>query len=307
MEIVRPMLMVLAAAILAYSLYLFINWLSERILSASRVSRLLGGALQEKETVRFGSEKYRLRLAFSCLGLNTAGWEIPALWLARLAGAGLVFLAVFLAIGLPFLPAALVGLAGILLVNGLITGAWSKARADLESEIPGFLSSFTSTIQVTQDVLLAMEEEMSVLQPGGPLRAWLAEFLQDARQHGPGILAEKQKEAAGLSSPLAAMLFLIEGLWRSGGPEWKNSFALASQNLENVLDARITANAVGESAKGNIKIVAAITLGVMVMMIRNPAFGEALANPFIQLGYAVFFGAMMFGWNLMNKMIDESV
>lgn len=308
LDIVRPALAFVAAGLIAYTMYGLVYWLSSRITPNKRVSQLMGSEDETKQVaVKFGSEKHRLQLAFGMIGLNVAGWETAALMIARIVGVVVSFLAIHYVIGLPLFPALLGGFAGIFLVNGFVSGAWTKARAELEAEIPGFLSSFTSTIQVTQDVLLAMEEELAVLKPDGYLRAWMEEFLRDARQRGTGVLAEKQEEAAGISSSLTVLLFLIEGLWRSGGPEWKTSFALAGSNLENVLEARIAAHAVGESARSNIMVVAGTTLVVMVMVLRNPSFADALANPIVQLVYAAIFGAMMLGWNMMSQMIEESV
>ena len=45
---------------------------------------------------------------------------------------------------------------------------------------------------------------------------------------------------------------------------------------------------------------------VIVMMVRNPNFAESLANPLVQIIYAVAALMMIFGWFFINKMVDEA-
>jgi hypothetical protein len=301
----------LGASAFAYMAYIVGTFLSRRM-SKAAVRRMenfsgKGSADQAVASVEFGSHNHKLRLAFAQFGVNVAGWEAGALWLGRgLAGLG-VFLAMYALVGLPIGPSLIGFLGGLLLMSGIMDGAWSKVRVDMEAEIPAFLNGFSSTIQVTQDVLRAIEEEAGALDPKGPLRAWLLNFVSEAQSKGHDALEAKVKEAFSISSALGVVLFLIGRFWTTGGQEWAKSFALASTNLEGVLDARILARATGEGGKGSVKVVAGVTVVVIVMMVRNPALSSTMQDPLVQLVYAGIALAMVFGWAFMNNLIDNLI
>jgi len=279
---------------------------SARARSAVRVASLVG-VVEEEQKVAFGSEEHRLRLAFRKLGLNVAGHEQTALTVARLvAGLG-VFLALRLFLGLPLLT-SLIGFAGgWIVVNGMVNGAWSEVRQQIEAEIPQFLTGLSSTVQVTPNVLQAVEDELRTLKPGGALQTWLKdEFLPRCQREGFEAVDGLTREAFGLSSSLGVIVFLIGRLWRTGGKEWETAFEMASKNLEGVLDARVMGQATGKSAKNSVLLIAGITAGVMVMILRNPALHDAVQMPVVQIAYVLIVLMMLFGWNFMNKLIDEA-
>ncbi|GAP06155.1 hypothetical protein ATHL_01001 [Anaerolinea thermolimosa] len=293
-----------AAAFIAYRLGVGLS--SARGAASGRVAALVG-VVSEEQKAAFGSEEHRLRLAFRKLGLNVAGREKTALTLARLLAGFGVFLAIRALLGLPLL-VSLVGFAGgWIVVNGMVNGAWAEVKQQIEAEIPQFLTGLSSTVQVTPNVLQAVEDELRTLRAGGALQTWLRdEFLPRCQREGFDALDGLTREAFGLSSSLGVIVFLIGRLWKTGGKEWESAFEMATRNLEGVLDARILGQATGKSAKNSVKLIAGITALVMVMILRNGALQGAVQMPLVQIAYVVIVLMMLFGWNFMNKLIDEA-
>jgi hypothetical protein len=218
-----------------------------------------------------------------------------------------VFLVLEMFLGLPPVT-CLIGFAGgWILVGGLINGAWAQVKQDIEREIPLFLTGLSSTVQVTPNVLQAVEDELRTLQPGGALQTWLQdEFLPRSQREGFEALDGLTREAFELSSSLGIVVFLLGRLWKTGGKQWENAFEMASHNLEGVLDARVLGQANGKSDKGSVQLIAGITTFVMILILRNEALASTVQQPVVQLVYGGIILLMLFGWGFMNRLIDEA-
>jgi hypothetical protein len=306
MAIVRQVIPLVGAGAVAFIAYRLALGFQMRSRAESRVAALTG-IQQQEEKVAFGSEAHRLRLAFRKLGLDVAGRERFARDVARIGAGVVVYIVLNTVLGLPPVT-SLIGFAGgWILLNGLIDGAWAQVKQDIEKEIPLFLTGLSSTVQVTPNVLQAVEDELRTLQAGGALQTWLKdEFLPRCQREGFDALDGLTREAFGLSSSLGIVVFLLGRLWRTGGKEWETAFEMASKNLEGVLDARVLGQATGKSAKGSVRLIAGITAFVMVLILRNEALAATVQQPIVQLAYAGIILLMLFGWGFMNKLIDEA-
>lgn len=301
---IAPLLGAGAVAFIAYRVGTGMTRMRGR--AGGRVAELVG-LNDEVEKVAFGSEEHRLRLAFQKYGIDVAGNEKTALTVARIAAGFIVFLLIRILFGLPPVTSMVGFLGGWLIVNGMVNAAWAEVRQQIEAEIPQFLTGLSSTVQVTPNVLQAVEDELRTLKPGGALQTWLKEeFLPRCQREGFEAVDGLTREAFGLSSSLGVIVFLIGRLWRTGGKEWERAFEMASHNLEGVLDARVLGQATGKSAKNSVKLIAGITGVVMVMILRNPALSDAVQMPLVQIAYVLIVLMMLFGWNFMNKLIDEA-
>jgi hypothetical protein len=295
-----------ASATLAYMVYFITRTIINRPPRSQRKVADILGAEKSGDVVPFGSKEHKIRMAFIKYGMDVSGWEESAVWAGRIVLGVVVGAAIYL-VGMPPLVAMVGAISGFIIMNGFVDGAWSKVRMSIEREIPLYLTGLSSTIQVTPNVLAAVEEESSSLDPEGSLKPWLrTRFLKEGAAHGPAAIEELVREGFGLSSSLGIVNFLIGRMWRTGGSEWINAFDQASRNIENVLDARIAAQAAGETAKGSVKIVAAMNLVVIISMVRNPSFAESIANPLVQLAYAGAALMMIFGWFFISNMVDEA-
>ena len=110
------------------------------------------------------------------------------------------------------------------------------------------------------------------------------------------------------TAPPSSMKYPIEivfRLWATGGMEWRRSFALASENLEGVMEARTMGIAAGIAAKGGVKVIIMVTLVVIVIMARNPVFSKSIDQPLIQVVYAFAIIMMIFGYGFMGNMIER--
>jgi len=307
MTVLRQVLPFVGAGAMAFIAYRLGNGMSHmRGRAGGRVAELVG-VTDEAEKVAFGSEEHRLRLAFQKYGINVAGHEKTALTVARIAAGFVVFLFIRVLFGLPVVTSLVGFLGGWFLVNGVVNAAWAGVKQQIDTEIPQFLTGLSSTVQVTPNVLQAVEDELRTLKPGGALQTWLKdEFLPRCQREGFEAVDGLTREAFGLSSSLGVIVFLIGRLWRTGGKEWETAFEMASKNLEGVLDARVMGQATGKSAKNSVLLIAGITAGVMVMILRNPALHDAVQMPVVQIAYVLIVLMMLFGWNFMNKLIDEA-
>jgi hypothetical protein len=300
------MLPAAASGLIGYMVYFITRVMVNRPPRSQRQIANILGEEKSGNVVSFGSKEHKIRMAFIKYRMDVSGWEESAFWVGRIV-MGVLVGAVILLIGLPPLVATVGAFSGTIIMNGFIDGAWSKVRMSVEGDIPLFLTGLSSTIQVTPNVLAAVEDESNSLDPEGSLKPWLrTRFLKEGQAHSTAAIEGLVEEAFGLSESLGIVTFLVGRMWRTGGSEWINAFDQASRNIENVLDARINAQAAGDTAKGSVKIVALMNIVVIVMMVRNPNFAESLANPLVQIIYAVAALMMIFGWFFINRMVDEA-
>ena len=309
-EILQRALPVIGATLGGYIAYVIGEQLSFRWLQppASKRVKEMTGLVQRKKVspTAIGSAEYKVRLAFSAYHLDVSGWETLALNLARLGLGTLLSLTLNIVFGLPP-TASLAGLiGGLLIANSIAGAAWIRMQNEINREIPLFLSGFTSTIQVSPNVLQAVDEETNVLQKDSPLQRWLVQrFVKQGQERGAEAIQELVEEAFRISTSLGVMVFLIGRLWRTGGIEWKRSFAMAASNLEGVLEARILGLSAGQSAKNAVKVIIAVTLLIVLVLARNPVFQGAINNPLVQAVYAMTVIMMIFGYGFMGDMIDN--
>lgn len=308
--LITRLLVLLGSAAAAFLAYLIGERLSTMILSpniTTRVKDMVGTRETRKVTPsHYGSQEFKIRLAFAKYHITVTKNEYLYLNLARLGMGVLVSLALLLIFNLPPGASAAGMIGGLMIVNTLAGTAWTEMCGNIDREIPIFLSGFTSTIQVNPNVMQAVEEETTVLQAGGPLQKWLRErFLRLGQEKGVSAVEELVAEAFRISNALGVMVFLIGRLWRTGGMEWARSFALASANLEGVMEARIMGLAAGQSAKGAVKVIIGVTLAVVIVLARNPLFTSAMHSLLVQAVYGVGIITMIFGYGYMGNMIDN--
>ena len=309
-NVLAELFRLVGAGAAAFLLYRIGGWFSSGVGTTGARRRMERFSVREgKKSVQedaFGSEKHRLRLAFARYRMNVDGHEIFALWLARiLLGAAVALLLNLVGLEPLF---CLIGFAGgVLLVNGMKETAWQAVKAELEREVPIFLNSFISSIQVTGNLVRAVDGEIATLDPKGPLAAWLRHFVQVCQSRGLEALPELEKEAFTLSVSLGSMVFLMRRLQETGGEEYRHAFELAVENQSGILDGRAQARATGSGARGAVGIIVAMVIFVVVMMVRNPTVARAVHTPLVQVVYAGLALLMCFGWGLMNKMIDEMI
>ncbi len=310
---INKILPVLGAVLIAFLIYIFGQILFENAFkpkTSKRVKDLMG--YEEKKTktkpTDFGSEEFKIRLAFSKYGIDVYKREKLALNIARLVFA-LAFVSVLHFIfNLTVLTSLSGVIVGIIIANSLSSNAWTKLRNEVDKEIPIFLSGFTSTIQVNPNVLQAVEEESTVLAMNSPLKRWLQErFVRLGQDKGISALPELIEEAFIISNSLGIMIFLVGRLWKTGGMEWKRSFALAASNLEGVMEARMMGIAAGTAAKNAVLTIIGVTMAVILIMARNPVFSKAMEAPVTQIIYAGTILTMVFGYGFMGNMIDNKL
>jgi len=308
--IIYKFLPFVGAGIAAFMFFVFGQSLANDLFkrrSKDRVKDMVGTeVVKEIKPADFGSKEYKIRLAFARFNMDVYQHEKLALNGLRLVAAIVFGLAMHILFNLPLTTSSAGSIGGIMIVNSFAANAWVKLCNDIDKEIPIFLSGFTSTIQVNPNVLQAVEEEAAVLATNSPLKRWLTDrFVRQGQERGIGALDDLIAEAFRVSNSLGVMVFLIGRLWRTGGMEWRRSFGLASQNLEGVMEARVLGLAAGVSAKNAVKVIIGVTLGVIMIMARNPIFSTAMEQPIVQIVYALSTLMMIFGFQFMSNMIER--
>ena len=313
MDTVYKILPVLGAIMIAFLIFTYGQKLSEKVFKQKTSKRVkdLMGVVDKKSKIKptdFGSEEYKIRLAFSKYGIDVNNREKSALNIARLGFALLFVVGLHFVFGLPIMTSLAGSIAGFLIANSFPGNSWSKLKNDIDKEIPIFLSGFTSTIQVNPNVLQAVEEESTVLAVNSPLKRWLQErFVRLGQDKGISVLPDLVEEAFRISNSLGIMIFLVGRLWKTGGMEWKRSFALAASNLEGVMEARMMGLAAGTAAKNAVMVIIFVTMFVILIMARNPVFSRSMETPVVQAVYAATILMMVFGYGFMGNMIDSKL
>jgi len=314
MENLNQFFPIIGAALGGILIYFLGEEISEKLFrpkTSRRVKDMMGGEETKRIKIKptdFGSNEFKIRLAFYKLGIDVYKREKLALNIARLTGAIVLVSLLHFFFTFP-IPSSMVGVLGsFMIVNSIVENAWKGMCNEIDKEIPIFLSGFTSTIQVNPNVLQAVEEESSVLAADSALQRWLKDrFVRLGQDRGVAALEELIEEAFRISNSLGIMIFLIGRLWRTGGMEWKRSFALAASNLEGVMEAKMLGIAAGSSAKGAVLVVVGITLIVILIMARNPMLSQTTGSPIVQVVYVITILMMIFGYSLMGNMIENKL
>jgi hypothetical protein len=309
MQTLRMIYPLVAAGALAALLYYLSTWLLAWQGGARRALSEFQQAQSAKEPsprTQMGSADYKIRLAFAAYGLEVAGWERPALWLAYLlAGAAILLpLALF---KLPILLWLCAPALSFFLVNGVVQGKWSQARQQTEKEIPLLLTRLSGALQSSASVLALLSEEAENLQPGGPLQAWLLRLVGRLQAEGISGLKAIQEEAKDVSPALLLFAAQIERLYATGGQGYVEAFQMTADNLSGLLETRAEANAVADSAWGTVRIIALALGAALGSLFFNPAAQAITANLFVQIGalFAVVWAAVGF-WYIGNTIREAT-
>ena len=308
MQVLRFIIPLIAAGALAVIAYYALEWLFS-LAAGSRKALADFGNLQnsskDSPQASMGSQPYKIRLAFSGYGLDVSGWEETALYLAY----GVVALGLLVPIALagfpPVIWLAAPGLSYVI-VNGLVTGKWTKVRQAIEKEIPLLLTRLSGSLQASANVLNALSEEAEDLEPGGPLQAWVRRLVQKMQSNGVSGLQEMQQEARDISPALLLFAVQVERLYVTGGQGYVQAFHMTSQNLSNLLETRAEAMAVADGAWGTVRIIALALGGAVASVMLNPASQVISGNPLVQIAILLAICWAGVGWWYIGNTIQTA-
>lgn len=259
-----------------------------------------------RSSVPVGSKEHRIRIAFASLKIDAAGSEEYYVTLATLV-IGVGFVIVLMLIGLPFITSLAGLIAGRVFLDGWITRAWNKVRADMESELPSLLLRLSSTLQTTPNVPAAIETVSTTLKSKGPLRLWAMETAARMHSEGYGVMDTIRESAAGISTSLAIATELIGRVWTTGGEGYAKAFGAAADNLESVLDARVEARSKGSGAQGTVNILTVMTFFMIAFMMKSDAMADAVNLFIVQILYAGITLLIVYGHKQVSELIDSVV
>ncbi|HFC08249.1 MAG TPA: hypothetical protein ENJ54_00100 [Chloroflexi bacterium] len=295
------------AALIGLAVY----WLVDAV-SARRTSRTLtdfvvaGGRryVADATAADMGTEAYKVRLAFASVGIHVPpGRESLYRWGATAAlslvavGLGVTYrLPVMLVLALP--AAAVVG------VGSWIGGHWDKQRQAIEAEIPVLLTRLSSTIQVNNDPLQALDDVVASLSPG-PLQTWLRGLVQNIQMRGVQAFPPALAEAEIISPSLHTVVATIERMWRTGGAGYIHAFRMSAENLATLLNSRAEAMATAAKAWSTIRVILLALGGAFLVVLATPSSAAMLRNPTVQVGlfFVVLWGLVGY-WYIQGQIAE---
>ena len=250
--------------------------------------------------IGFGTKEHRIQLAFQGYGLDVAGWEQFAVYLAiAVIAVGIAIPVVLL--HLPFVLLLLAPFLGFVIVNATIDSKWSDMRMGIEKEIPTLLIRLSSLLKANPNVIETLSTVAQGLDPEKPLKAWIERLADKMHKSGQAGLQEMQAEAKRVSPSLLLTVILIGRAWETGGKGYGDALRLASDNLGDLMETRSQAHAVAAGAWGTSRTFL-LALGVtLVSVLLNPVSKPAFSTPFIQvaLGMAIIWGGFGY-WQIQD-------
>ncbi len=184
---------------------------------------------------------------------------------------------------------------------------WGSVQKAIEKEIPSFMMNLSGMIQLTPNVLRALEDASLSLDPHGMLKPWilrLASWLQSSGKKG---LQEMQAEAQDISPSLLLLVVEVGRLWETGGQGYTQSFQMVSENMAGILEGRAKASAKADGAWGTIRVIVLALGGSLFLAFSSPGSSALFRTPTAQVAVAVALAWALFGFSYIGDLIRQSV
>jgi hypothetical protein len=297
----------LAAGCLSLALYLLLQGLFNRPPAAAKaLADFAGQPAAATDAVAIGSEQHRLRLAFQQFKLNVAGHETQAKWFARVGLSLSAALLVYL-LGFPLVATLGGAVLGFIAVEAFIGHTWRQQQLAIERELPTLLSSLSTTLGVEANPRQALEAVLGTLEESSALRRWLTHLLTQVQMEGQAAFKTLLPEAQALSPALGLLVFQLQRLLTTGGTGYSQAFLQSAESLGQILEARATASAKADNARGSAWIIIGSLGFTLVMLARAPEFQAALAEPILQAVYLGLIIMVAFGMQVVNGLVDNAL
>ena len=96
-------------------------------------------------------------------------------------------------------------------------------------------------------------------------------------------------------------------MWTTGGEGYAQAFESAATNLRDVLSARVLARARGAGATSTTNLLMGMAFAMIVYLNHTPAIANVVRTPLVQAIYAGIFLVIVYGYNMINGMIENAV
>ena len=210
--------------------------------------------------------------------------------------------------GLPLMTALAAGVLGGVIAHAQLESRWRAFCADVESDLPVFVSRLSASLLVTPSPIAALEQVVDTLEEGSALRAWMEAFLKGLQGPNRDAFLERAMDAAtDISVSLFLVVFQIGRLLETGGVGFVQAFNTTSHLLGVILDARALTTAKAESARGAVTMMMLIMAGILGMMLAAPEVRAGFRHPMAQVMALAAMVIMAGGYVVMNEMINDAV
>ena len=214
---------------------------------------------------------------------------------------------IMIALGNPPIPSAGISALAFILVDEYLKGKPRRVRAQIEQELPPFLSRLSGALAVTDAVRKALDDCIQSIPDGSPLGIWLAHFLRGVSAEGAGYYRKARDEAERISPMLAIVIFQLSRLSETGGSGFGDSFTILAEELGARQEARAVAGAKAGAARQAVLMMLGIMAAIMVLLMSSAGMRQTFSQPIAEITGLICFAVMGFGYIYLNGMIAEAL
>jgi hypothetical protein len=214
---------------------------------------------------------------------------------------------VMIALGNPPIPSAGISALAFILLDEYLKGKPRRVRAQIEQELPPFLSRLSGALAVTDAVRKALDDCVGSIPEGSPLGTWLAYFLRGVSTEGAGYYRTARAEAERISPMLAIVVFQLSRLSETGGSGFGDSFTILAEELGARQEARAVAGAKAGAARQAVLMMLGIMAAIMVLLMSSAGMRQTFSQPIAEITGLICFTVMGFGYIYLNGMIAEAL
>jgi hypothetical protein len=202
-----------------------------------------------------------------------------------------------------------VGLSGLafILTDEYLKGKPRRVRAQIEEELPPFLSRLSGSLAVTDAVRRALDDALRSLPETSPLAIWLDHMLRGMGREGAAFYHKARSEAVQVSPMLAIVVYQLSRLSETGGSGFSDAFTILAEELGARQEARAIAGAKAGAARQAVLMMLGIMAGIMVLILGSPSMRHSFSQPIAQLTAIICFAVMGFGYVYLNGMIADAL
>ena len=183
----------------------------------------------------------------------------------------------------------------------------------IDQDLPVAYTRLGAILRASPDVASALHEVALSLETGKgptPLSVELRQAAAEASASEIGreqALRRLQKRAA--STSLANLGLLLERYEQTAagqGGRFYESFEMAAQNVQGILEARQRAKAKAAEQLQSARIVPVLLAVTMLFFMNDPGFRLSFQVPLVQMALGLAVGMMYFGYMLMADIAREA-
>ncbi len=198
----------------------------------------------------------------------------------------------------------LLSFIGLVVSQRFLSARWNAYIRQLETQLPMFLTQVSSNLATSGNFLEALNQCASP-DSDQAVDRYFRQLLTKYQQNGPEFLGTAIRQAQHFSRPLVTTLYLLQRTEQTGGSDYLDSLRDASRHMMELQDSRVELLVQGSRGRSILMFLLVILSAIIFGMIQfNPSFNESYQNPGIMMVGIALAGFMIFGYFLMERIVD---